>query len=67
MKTFKVTFAKNEIISCKEIKNSLSVKGVFHYEHNNGNLIYATIKNKNEDNALTIAQLIIKEAKEQAF
>ena len=38
-----------------------------HYEHNNGNLIYAIIKTNHEDNALTIANFIIKEAKEKAF
>jgi len=63
---YKIVFAKNEIMTCQEVTNA-SFSGICHYEQNNGNLIYAIIKCNSEDNALTIARLIVKEAKEQSF
>jgi len=67
MKTYRITFAKNEIISCKEEFGDTGSDEIYKYVSEGANLIYAIVKTKNEDNALTIANMIIKEVKEKIY
>jgi hypothetical protein len=67
MKTYRITFAKNEIISCKEEMGDVPSNEIYNYVQERGNLIYAIVKTKNEENALTIANMIIKEVKEKIY
>ena len=61
MHVYKVIYAKNEIISCNKIEDSLSLITSYHYEHEKGQLIYALIKAADVEDALKIANEIILE------
>lgn len=67
MNVYRVIFAKNEILSIKEVNSSDVLNGLYCYEHKNGMLLYAMVKAKTEDNALTIAMMIIKEVRRRVF
>jgi hypothetical protein len=67
MNIYRVIFAKNEVLSCMEVSNTTVLNGWYQYEHKNGRLIYAIVQAETEENALTIAHLIIKEVEEQAI
>jgi hypothetical protein len=64
MKVYKVIFAKNEIISCTEMISNASLVGLYHYEQNKGQLIYALINAELDQDAYIIATTIIKEVSE---
>ncbi|MCD6013768.1 MAG: hypothetical protein K0Q79_3630 [Flavipsychrobacter sp.] len=63
MNIYRITYIKNEVALCKEVNNTNEFNGIYHYEHDKGNLIYAIVKAENEENALTIAMFIAKEVK----
>ena len=62
MKVYRVVFARNEIISCAEIKAPL-VKDIPHYEEDKGNLIFAIVEEESEEKARNKALEIVKEVK----
>lgn len=65
MRLYKITYIRNEASICRDVTGSIEVNGIYHYEHKNGNLIYAIIKAENEENAVTIANFISAEVKEK--
>ncbi len=67
MKTFRLTFVRNEVLSCEEMRENLIIDGPFHYVHQQGKLIYALVKAEKEENALTIADHIVKEVRTNVF
>ena len=62
-----MTFARNEVLACEEITGDVNLNGPFHYEHKDGKLIYALVKAEKEENALTIAGLIVKQVRTSLF
>jgi hypothetical protein len=62
MKMFRVVFARNEIISCNEICLP-TVRDIPHYEADNGNLIFAILKEESEEKARARASELVKEVK----
>jgi hypothetical protein len=67
MNTYRAIFSKNEIISITEVNDTTIMNGLYQYEHKNGRLIYAVINAETEDNALTMASIIIKEISQMVF
>jgi hypothetical protein len=67
MNTYKVIFAKNEIISCDKVNEHLALSGQYRYEQDKGQLIYALIQADNEDEARSVADTIIKEVTDSIF
>jgi len=67
MNLYKIIFARNEVISCKEENNTEYIDGSYHYEHKNGKLIYALIKAESEDDARSKALVVIKEVTDKIF
>ncbi len=67
MNVYRIIFADNEAISCTIVDHNTVLNGLYQYEHKNGNLVYAIINAKNEDNALTIANFISTEIKQKLF
>jgi len=67
MNVYRAIFGKNEIISISEVSETTVLRGLYHYEHKNGRLVYAIINAENEENALTIADIIIKEVSITVF
>jgi hypothetical protein len=67
MKVFKVIFARNEIISCSAVRDSVKLDGSYHYEHKGGKIIYALIKAETEEEACSIALTIRKEVSDKIF
>ena len=49
----------------REVNDSVVLNGLYHYEHKNGRLLYAVVNAETEDNALIIANFIIKELSEK--
>jgi hypothetical protein len=66
MRTYKIIFAKNEIISC-EIATESVLEGSYQYEHKKGNLIYAMIKAATEEEARKLANGIIEEVRSKVY
>jgi len=64
---YKVIFAKNRVISCRNAGASASMTTAYHYEHDKGYLIYAIIKAETEADALAIADCIIKDVTEKTL
>jgi hypothetical protein len=61
MSIFKVVFANNEPISCKEIPDGLVLDGNHQYVHTNGKLIYAIIKADSESDVMEkVAEMIVE-------
>ncbi len=67
MKTFRIVFAKNEILTCKEAENNSNLNGSSYYEHENGNLIFAIVKAPGEEEAINMAKRIVQEVKERVY
>ena len=67
MNIYRVIFAKNEILSITEVSNNTVLKGSYQYEHKNGKLIYAIVNAETEENASTIAGMIVKEITKRVF
>ena len=67
MKTYRIVFAKNEIITCKEAENSSNLNGSSYYEHDNGNVIFAIVKADDEAAARQAANNIGKEVRESIY
>ena len=68
MEIYKLIFAKNNLLTCKEVDNdTYSFDGLYHYEHINGVLIYAIVKADSEQEALTYIDIIHKEIYEIMF
>jgi len=65
VKIYRISFVKNAALTCKVVTDEPSFIGAYHYEHKQGNLIYAIIKAENEDNAITVANFIVKEVSEK--
>lgn len=62
MAIFKVVFAKNEILACRELSTSPHVVENVNYEHDkNGHLIYAIIPADSEREAHLKAVELIKD------
>lgn len=62
MPNYRVTYVKNEVISCVEAEDHiLNNKSDLHYEHKNGQLIFALIKAETKRKAYSIAKKIVKE------
>jgi hypothetical protein len=66
MNTYKIIFAKNEVVSC-ELLNKVILGKECDYEHDNGRLIYALINAENESDALNKSGKVIKEVTEKVF
>jgi len=67
MSIYRVIFVKNEVLSCMEVSDTTVINGWYQYEHKKGRLTYAIIQAETEENALAIANLIIKEVEEQTI
>jgi hypothetical protein len=65
MKIYKVNFANNYPISCKEVTDRVEIKGAYHYEHDNGRLIYAIIKGELGPGLLDTVATIVEEVKDR--
>jgi hypothetical protein len=66
MRTYKLIFARNEIMSCEVAADNVVLNELFHYEQMNGNLIYAMVQAQTEANARLIAKSIIREVEKLA-
>jgi len=62
MNIYRIIFAENEILTCKTVNSAIVFNGIYYYEHKDGKLTHAIIQADNEENALTIANIIRKEA-----
>jgi len=62
---YKVIFAKNEIISCVRVEDSVESFGHYQYVHDKGQLIFAIIKANDEAEAAAVARQIIKDVETQ--
>jgi hypothetical protein len=61
MKIYKVVFANNEPMSCKEITDGVVFDGSYHYVHTHGRLIYAIVKGESELEALNkVAEMVVE-------
>jgi len=60
---FKLTYANNEVISCKIADANIVLDGLYHYEHKNGKMIYAFIKASNEEQAIAVSHTIVFDLK----
>jgi hypothetical protein len=67
MKTYKVIFARNNAIMCELLPHQVKLKNGYYYEHEKGKLIYALIEADSEEEALIIADRIIKEVYIKVF
>ncbi|MCD6013609.1 MAG: hypothetical protein K0Q79_3471 [Flavipsychrobacter sp.] len=68
MNKYKIIFVRNEVIACDLLlSNEVEFSGVYYYEHNRGNLIFAIIKADSVLGAINIADNIIKEVNEVVF
>lgn len=67
MSIFKVIFAKNKAISCREMDQSVRLQDDYFYEQKNGQPIYAIINAKDENEALRVAEDIVREVTEKTF
>lgn len=65
MSVFRIVFAKNEIISCKETTHDL-LSDIPYYEHKNGQVIFALVKAENEEDATAKARTIAEQV-EQSY
>ena len=61
MNIYKIIFAKNAIVDCQVVDRKIKLNSDCLYEHANGNLIYALIKAKNESEAITKSNEIIRD------
>jgi len=66
MKLYKLTFARNDMLLLKEVTEAHGLNGLYHYEHNNGNLIYAIVRAGSEYEALAFVDVILDEITEKA-
>ena len=62
MNIYRVIFAENEILACSTVNSMAVFNGIYFYEHKDGKLTYAIIKAETEENAITIANFIRKDA-----
>lgn len=67
MNIYKVIFAKNEVISCHQLDDRVSLKSEYYYEHDKGKIIYALIKAIDEDDAIGKSDAIVKEVRSKVF
>ena len=61
---YKIVFAKNRIISCRETLEKV-VSDEPYYEHRNGLLTYAIVRAENESQARSIAKYLALEMKQR--
>jgi hypothetical protein len=66
MNTYKIIFAKNEVVSCELLHKAVLTKE-YDYEHDNGRLIYALVNAENELEAKKKSNKIVKEVTEKIF
>jgi hypothetical protein len=59
MKVFKVVFARNEVVLCKESSVRLPKDIEIRYEQNNGHLIYAFVQASDMTEAVVKAKQLI--------
>jgi len=67
MNIYKLTFAKNDVFACKDVTDTCSINGLYHYEHKKGKLIYAIVQANSEQEALAFVDIILKEIQEKIF
>ena len=67
MNIYKVIFAKNEIICCDLMINKFELNEDYLYHQDKGQLVYAIIKAKNEEDVINKSNQIIKEVTEKVF
>ena len=67
MRTYKIVYAKNSIISCTTVEESVMLNGLSYYEHENGQLIFAIVKAENEKEAARLGNNLIKEVSEKVW
>jgi len=65
MNIYKISYANNEVISCKEVTNDAGLDGSYHYVHSDGRMIYAIVKAENEAKAIDIASKLPDKTKEK--
>ncbi|WP_276133275.1 hypothetical protein [Polluticoccus soli] len=63
MKTFKVIFAKNEIVVCLESNARMPREKDIMFEQNNGNLIYALVRASDISDACHKANSLVGQVK----
>lgn len=67
MSTYKLIFAKNEIVACNLIISKMEFKGQYYYENDRHQLIYALVKAENEEDALKMGNTIISEFRKKTY
>ena len=67
MNTYKLIFAKNEIVTCSLIFIKVEFNGQYYYEKEKGQLIYAIVKAETEEDALMLGNTIIKDFRKKTF
>ncbi len=67
MNTYKVIFAKNTIVSCTLVNNSIRITGRYICEQVNGKPIYALIQADSEEEATSIADQILSDIAEKTY
>jgi len=66
MYTYKIIFAKNEVVSC-ELLNEVILGNDYHYEHDKGRLLFALVRAENELDAISKGEKIVREVTENIF
>lgn len=61
MKTYKLIFVRNNIVTCQMVNDKANMNGNYYYEHDRGHLIYAIVKADNELNAYNVGKQIVRE------
>ena len=67
MNIYKLTFANNDVLICKDVNDRYSLNGLYHYEHKNGKPIFAVVKADSEKEALAFVDIIHREIYETIF
>lgn len=67
MRIYKLVFAKNHVISCSLVDGDVQLEKNYYYEHISGNLIYAVVKARDENEAASFGKKIVTEVKERVF
>ncbi|MES2703191.1 MAG: hypothetical protein V4649_11155 [Bacteroidota bacterium] len=67
MNIYKIIFAKNEIIACQVVSNTVALEGNCYYEQDRGQMIFAIVKAADERDARRFANNIISEVSDKVF
>lgn len=67
MNTYKLIFAKNEIVTCDLMLTKVEFNGRYTYEKDKRQLIYAIVKAESEEEALKMGKEIISDFKKKTY